>query len=315
MNNIVNGQIGHNAKGRANESDVGLETEGPPPQRIVVKIPLEKLKAHPRQNEVFPDLKNHALAELSDNIKCNGLTTPIEIAPDRVTIICGHRRVAAVKLLGWTEIDAIVREDLTTEDAVMERLVRDNFDRRQLDTISMARCYQALKESTKNMPYDHQKAYKGDVRDFLAKRFGMSGRNLERYLKVLKTPLEVQQAVSQGKLSVKSAGAVAGLPPEKQKEIARKLRLPELDPENVVANYIPKKAISVRQAAPAKQALCGRAVFLRSVEDAISAIDGRLDEVKCLTLDEANLVNRIAKLAKKILKAATVVVATVKNSN
>lgn len=77
--------------------------------------PVEQLKDHPRQAELFTDLTEAQLEELAENIDKNGLDHPIEILPDGV-IICGHQRRRAVARLGWETVPVIVRHDLANAD-------------------------------------------------------------------------------------------------------------------------------------------------------------------------------------------------------
>ena len=166
---------------------------------------------------------------------------PIEITPDN-TIITGHQRVAAAKKLGWTTIKARVRHDLVAEGeaAVTDRLIRDNLDRRQLSALDQIRCYQALKENAKKLPREKRVgAAKGDLRDELAKRFSVSGRSLDRQLRLLKTPIEVQNAFAQKKITMTLAGRVAGAKPEIQKKIAKEIQA-GTDPKSVVEKHVPK---------------------------------------------------------------------------
>jgi ParB/RepB/Spo0J family partition protein len=153
---------------------------------------------------------------------------PIEITPDNV-IICGHRRAEAAKSLGWQEIDAIVREDLADQGdaAVEERLINDNLHRRHLDPISQARCYERLLDLAKaqgltrsNLPAD----LRGPRRDVIGRKLGISGRTLDRYLRVLKTPLAVQNAVSEGQVSIKAAGDIANLSTKLQQKLAHEVK-------------------------------------------------------------------------------------------
>src|SRR5215510_5112745 len=97
--------------------------------REVVKFPIEDLKNHPRQAEFFRGLSDAELRNLAEDMK-PGLRVPIEILPDG-TIIMGHQRVRAARLLGWERIDAVIRYDLEEqgEAAVLELLIKDNLDR------------------------------------------------------------------------------------------------------------------------------------------------------------------------------------------
>src|SRR5262249_7621186 len=209
----------------------------------VYKASLKDLEPHPRQQEVFADLPDEQLEELAVDMKLNGQLVPIEVMPDG-TIICGHQRVKAAKKLGWDSVKAVIREDLAAqgEAAVFDRLVSDNLNRRQLDPLGQARCYQKLKENASKLPRKARAAYSGmDLRDVLAKRFKMSGRTLGRWLRVLSTPLEVQRAVSENRLSLASAGRVAGADQAIAEMIATEIRLGK-DPEEVVADNLPKKS-------------------------------------------------------------------------
>ena len=109
----------------------------------VGKVALTDLKPHPQQHEVFADLPDEQLEELATDLKLNGQLVPIEVMPDG-TIICGHQRVRAARKLGWSTVRAIIRDDLAElgKAAVFDRLVSDNLNRRQLDQLTQARCYQ-----------------------------------------------------------------------------------------------------------------------------------------------------------------------------
>src|SRR5439155_36382 len=67
--------------------------------------------------------------------------------------------------------------------AVFDRLVSDNLNRRQLDPLGQARCYQKLKENASALPGKGRSADAGiDLRDRLARRFNISVRNLDQWV-------------------------------------------------------------------------------------------------------------------------------------
>ena len=195
--------------------------------------PLSELKPHPK-NVIFADLSDAALDELASDMDAHGQEHPIDILPDG-TVIGGHQRLRAARRLGWKTIRCRVRFDLAAagEVAIEEFLLRDNLLRRQLDPIEVARVYRRLKELAKN----NGRAFKGDVRDLIAKRFGKSGRTLDRWLRLLDTPLEVQNAVIAGTLRLVDGGKVADLPEDLREEIADRLRSGQA-PKKVVSKYI-----------------------------------------------------------------------------
>src|SRR5262245_41952849 len=140
-----------------------------PNERETVNVKIADLSTHPRQTEVFGDLPEDKILELAADLERNGQKTPIEVTPDYV-IICGHQRVRAAELLAWTEIQAVIRDDLAGEGdaSVFEQLVKDNLNRRHLDQLSQARCYQALKANALKLPCARRKADDPvDIRDRL----------------------------------------------------------------------------------------------------------------------------------------------------
>jgi ParB-like chromosome segregation protein Spo0J len=101
---------------------------------------LKMLHEHLRQAAMFGDLPEEEIRALAEDMARNGQRQPVEIRPDG-TIIAGHQRVLAAKLLGWTEIDVIVRYDLEEQgDAAVEAyFVGDNLFRRQLSPLATSR--------------------------------------------------------------------------------------------------------------------------------------------------------------------------------
>src|SRR5438309_2044030 len=69
------------------------------------------LRPHPRQSEFFSGMTELQLKELAKAIQRDGLEQPLEILSDG-TVISGHQRLKAVRLLDWPEVPVIVRSDL-----------------------------------------------------------------------------------------------------------------------------------------------------------------------------------------------------------
>jgi len=159
---------------------------------------LDRLKTHPFQLEMYPSRPQWQIEALAQDMAANGLMEPVEITSDG-TVISGHGRVVAAKLLGWKTIRCRVRADLEAEgpDAVKQRLLMANLGRRQLSMIAQARHYQELLliERKKESRCANRGDVKGDLRDLVAERFGVSGRTLDRWLLLLTLPPAVQQAV------------------------------------------------------------------------------------------------------------------------
>src|SRR5947209_18154020 len=112
----------------------------------------------------------------------------------------------------WDEIAVWVNDDLAAqgEGAVEQRLIEDNLARRNLDRLDQVRCYRRLVEMAQDTPHDQRRSHQlGRVRDVVGSRLGMSGRTLDRYLRVLDAPREVQDAFKAGDISLVAAAKVA----------------------------------------------------------------------------------------------------------
>jgi ParB family transcriptional regulator, chromosome partitioning protein len=184
------------------------------------RVHLEDLRPHPRQSEYFCDLNGAKLEALIEDMRRNGLRNPIEILPDN-TIVCGHQRVRAARILGWSEIDAVIIDE-TDPRKIETRLVEDNLSRRQLGPVGMARVYRALKAAAGDQK---NSGGMGDLRDRVAKLIGnRSGRTLDRNLRLLEAPHEIQDAVEAGVLSRASADRVLSLSDTKREQVVKEIR-------------------------------------------------------------------------------------------
>jgi ParB family chromosome partitioning protein len=106
-------------------------------------IPLELIDAGPNDRQTFQE---EALRELAESIQTHGLAQPptLRLVGDRYEIVAGERRVRAMRLLGWAEIPAFVREmDDETASAIM---LAENVQRTDLDPLEEARAYASRRE-------------------------------------------------------------------------------------------------------------------------------------------------------------------------
>ena len=198
------------------------------------------LRPHPLQAQVYQDLGDAELQALAEDIRVNGLRQPIEITPDGV-VICGHQRLRAVKLLGLKKINCIVRDDLAAEgDAAVERrLVEDNLNRRNLGRLGVVRACAALMKIT-----NKEDVQGTTLRDFIAVRFNLSGRTIDRHLKFLEAPAVVQEAWDRRQLTDGDMRQVLQASSRRQKQIAEQIR----------AGKPPKKAVRETAGKPERPA-------------------------------------------------------------
>jgi ParB/RepB/Spo0J family partition protein len=186
---------------------------------------ISALQSYPDQHVIYGDLSDAEFRMLRIDIEQHGLRQPIEVTADGI-IIDGHQRVRAFRELGIEEIEVTILENLTSSE-VKERFLTANLVRRQLDPIAKARAFQALAElEATQKGKSHNVKHNKEFRDRLAEMLGgnMSGRTIDRYLRLLTLPIAIQQAVSRNELTMSLAQKVASSSKTVQKDIAKKIQ-------------------------------------------------------------------------------------------
>lgn len=152
-------------------------------------LPLELINiAHTRIRKDFGDIQS-----LADSIQELGLLSPIIINKDH-TLLAGERRLEACKLLGWTEVDVIIKDTDDAENELMiefsENKCRKEFTREeeidvglQLERIEKSKAEERMlsgkADPQENFPQGGGKRNL-QVRDIIGKKLGISGKQYER---------------------------------------------------------------------------------------------------------------------------------------
>ena len=179
---------------------------------IIHDLPIQQVFPNPKQpRKVFDPA---ALAELSRNIKANGLMQPISVAPqgdDRHMIVCGERRWRACTLAGLTTIPAIVRDDLDA-NGIAELALIENLLRKDLHMLEEARAYQEFLD-------------RGYTVESLAALLGFeqAWRITER-TNLLKLDAKFQDALAKGALTPSQAQEMSRLEIESQWRLWQAIR-------------------------------------------------------------------------------------------
>ena len=148
-------------------------------------IEIEKIKIKDRIRKDFGNIQ-----ELADDIKDNGLINPPVITPDTYELITGERRIRAMKLLGYQQIEV---RPMAVKDAehqlnleISENEARKDFSKaeridyaRRLERIESLKAKGRMSDGGKgkeNFPY-----LKGQTRDTVASKLGIgSGKQYEK---------------------------------------------------------------------------------------------------------------------------------------
>jgi ParB family chromosome partitioning protein len=198
-------------------------------RRLSQKWKLARLKGHPQQAAMFGDVSDEELQALAEDMRAHGQRDPVEVLPDG-TVLTGHQRIRAARLLGWAVITVVVRHDLAEAGpaAQEQHLINDNLLRRHLSPLGRARSIRRLLEiEAGRRPGGLTGRKKEALKDELGKRLTLSLRSVNRYLLVLDSPPEVQAAFDRGEITLIQAGRVALLRKAEQQEVATRLRAGE----------------------------------------------------------------------------------------
>ena len=180
------------------------------PSEEIVKVKLSELRSNPYQpRKVFDE---SALQELAASIKEHGVFQPIIIKKSikGYEIIAGERRVKASILAGLEEIPAIIRDFNDTE--MMEIALLENLQRENLNAVEEATAYKKLIETL------------ALTQEELAKRLGKSRSHITNMLGLLSLPEDIQQQISERKITMGHARVLSKLDNNvQQKELANKI--------------------------------------------------------------------------------------------
>ncbi len=184
--------------------DIDLETVKPAVETITL-VPVEKIVSNPFQPR--KEFEKTALEELAQSIRQQGVITPITVRrmPDgNYQLIAGERRWRASQMAGLSEIPAYVRA--ASDNQMMEMALVENIQRADLGAIEVALAYRQLIEECQ---LTHEE---------LSKKVGKDRSTITNYLRLLNLPAETQLALSQNKISMAHARALAGVE-DKQKHL------------------------------------------------------------------------------------------------
>lgn len=179
--------------GETTDSETGLLT-----------VPLSRIVPNPHQPRTVMD--EEKLAELAASIKEHGLIQPLIVTQTEAgyTLIAGERRWRAAQLVeGLTEVPVVVKE--ATPQAMLELAIIENIQRADLNPLEEAYAYQQLADEF-NLTHDQ-----------IAQRVGKGRSTITNLIRLLELPENIQQAVTDGRISGAHARALLPLPtPEAQ---------------------------------------------------------------------------------------------------
>ena len=198
-------------------------------------IEIDKLV--PFSNHPFKLYEGQRLADMVESIKANGVLLPIIVRPvddnNKYEILSGHNRVEAAREVGFESVPAIIRENLTNEEALLI-VTETNLMQRSFADLSHSERAAALKTL-----YDAMKKKRGyrsdlikeideintssqtgrklETREKLGLKYGLDKNVISRYLAANKLIPELKDRLDSGRLGMLAAYSLSCLPPKEQR--------------------------------------------------------------------------------------------------
>jgi ParB family chromosome partitioning protein len=179
----------------------------PPSAPAIRSIPVDLIR--PGSTQARRHFDANALEELARSIRESGVIQPI-VLRTRVwgfELLAGERRWRAAQLAGLHDIPAIVRDDLSEDEAFVLGLI-ENLQRESLSPIETAAGLKRLGESFEL------------THDQIGERIGKSRVYVTNYLRLLNLDPQVASLVNEGHIPLGHAKVLAGLASDVQLRFA-----------------------------------------------------------------------------------------------
>ncbi len=173
---------------------------------ITALIELKKIQPNPYQPR--QEFDRESLEDLKNSIREKGIIQPITVRRqgDRYELISGERRVRASIELGLEKIPAYII-DVESDNEMLELALIENIQRANLNPVEIALGYRSLIEEC------HL------TQEEVAQKVGKDRATVANFLRLLKLPQEILDALRSRKLSMGHARALLSLP-DKERQLA-----------------------------------------------------------------------------------------------
>lgn len=195
-------------------------------------IEISKLIHNPFQPRI--EMDSNELSELVQSIEKNGLLQPILVTPNhngKYTILAGHRRAEAFKILGKEKIPCMLKNDVSRQDMAVFAIA-ENAVRVDLNPIEFAISIRHLLDE-------------GVVesQNKLAENIGLSKGHVSKLMSILKLPADIIKIIKEDNYNIVYILSILNkVAPEKIEEAYKEIKyLARDEAENVLkTKYLSK---------------------------------------------------------------------------
>lgn len=187
------------ALGRGLESLLpGRAAASPALSGSVQDVDLNLIDSNPYQTR--RNVSEDALNELAESIRATGVVQPVILRPSRdgrYHLVAGERRWLASRRAGKTTVPAIIRQ--VSDEQAMEITIIENLQREDLNPMEQARAFERLSREF------------GLTQEQISTRTGKDRASIANFIRLLRLPEVVQNAIEKGLLSFGHGKVLAGL--------------------------------------------------------------------------------------------------------
>lgn len=207
-------------------------------------IPAEKIV--PFHNHPFRLYEGKRLDDMVESIKEHGILIPVIVQKKEsgYEMLSGHNRWNAAKILGITEVPAIIKENLTEREAYVY-VIETNMLQRSFDDLLPSEKAAVLAERYEKVMCQGRRndileeiavlngmdasetcghdVHKSKSRDFIGEDYGMTGRNIARYMRLNQTTDQIKEMVDEGTMAMVTAVELSYLSEDEQRQVCKTL--------------------------------------------------------------------------------------------
>lgn len=207
-------------------------------------IPVEKIV--PFHNHPFRLYEEKRLDDMVESIREHGILIPVIVQKiaDGYEMLSGHNRWNAAKIVGITEILAIIKENLTEREAYVY-VIETNMLQRSFEELLPSEKAAVLAERYEKVMCQGRRndileeiamlngvdvpetcghdVHKSKSRDSIGEDYGMTGRNIARYMRLNQTTDQIKEMVDDGAMAMVAAVELSYLSEEEQGQVCMAL--------------------------------------------------------------------------------------------
>ncbi len=177
----------------------------------------------PFMNHPFRVIDDETMDELVDSIITQGILTPVLTRPKgdgTYEMISGHRRLRAAERAGMKKIPAIIMEDLTDDEATIV-MVDSNLQREEVLPSERAFSFKMKMDALRHQGtcrhhVDKLSPAERKTATIVGKGSGLTGRSVQRYIKLTELIPEMLEMVDNKRLSLVNGVDIASFNKEVQ---------------------------------------------------------------------------------------------------